>query len=257
MTLQLVALAVVLVAALVQLSLDHFWRERPESQRRHWARVLFWLIAVGALMNGVGMWLAHSSARDEQIRIERSAKAREMQAQRERQAISTQIQTLVTLAREHDPDLTEEEALRTITNEVLALRQRASQLEHDLSGLQRYTTVARYDVLGLTGIAGAGLKENSPIARALEGAYVKEGNKYFPRCDSQGISQFASVARDHPNFPFSYWALALCLRDAGDPQWRIHADRAISIFEHTTKIDGHNPQHDQAKRQLDALIAEQ
>ncbi len=124
MTLQLVALAVVLVAALVQLSLDHFWRERPESQRRRWARLLVGFVVVGALMNGVGIWL-----------VERSAKTREIQAQRERQAISTQIQTLVTLARERDPNLTEEEALRTITNEVLALRQRASQLEHDLSGL--------------------------------------------------------------------------------------------------------------------------
>ena len=31
----------------------------------------------------------------------------------------------------------------------------------------------KYSALGLTGIAGEGLKENSPIARALEGAYIK------------------------------------------------------------------------------------
>ena len=45
--------------------------------------------------------------------------------------------------------------------------------EHELQGLRRYSRVAKYSALGLTGIAGEGLKKNSPIARALEGAYIK------------------------------------------------------------------------------------
>ena len=143
------------------------------------------------------------------------------------------------------------------------LRERASQLEYKLEGFRQYGNIAKYNAFGLTGLAapGSGLKENSPIADALEGAYIeiegKGGLRSYPRCDAQGINMFANVVRDFPDFPFGYWALAVCFSEESNPQWRTHAERAKEIFEHTTKIAGHKPQHDEALQEIERLLAEQ
>ena len=257
----LIGLAVVLGAAVVQLCLEHFWRERSARLRRRWAYILGVLVIAGAIANELDTWQRQAEEREEREQIELAASARERQARLERQEISVNIQDLVTLARERDPSLTEQEALHTVTTEVRTLRERTSQLEHELQGLRRYSKVAKYSALGLTGIAGEGLKENSPIAHALEGAYIKiegeTGPEYQPRCDAQGLARFAKVAREFPDFPFSHWALAKCLRQAGNPQWRVHAERAMTIFEHTTRIGERSPHHDQARKQMEQLLAEQ
>ena len=258
---QMIALAVILTAGLVQLFLEYFLPKEPASSRRRWTYILILLVLAGAIANGIDTWQTHVNQSEARERLESTVNEREQQARKERQEISEKIQNLVTLARERNPNLTEQEALRTISAEVRTLRERQSQLEHELQGLRRYSRVAKYSALGLTGIAGAGLKENSPIARALEGAYIKvdkeTGPDYFPRCDAKGLALFASVAREFPDFPFSHWALAKCLKQIGDPQWRSHAERAMAIFQHTTRISGHSPHHDQARTQMEHLLSEQ
>lgn len=260
-SIELLALIAVLIVALVQLLLEFFWKGRPENLRRRWAYILVGLVIAGAIANGVGAWQTRVDESQERERTERVAMDREQQAQKERQAISEKIQNLVTLARERDPDLTELEALRAITSEIRSLRERTSQLHQELEGLRRYSKVAKYNALGLTGIAGEGLKENSPIARALEGAYTEvkkdSGPEYFPRCDEQGLSRFANVAKEFPDYPFSYWALAKCLKPIGSPHWRAYAERAMAILEHTTRVSERSPHHDQARKQMEELLSGQ
>ena len=260
LSVELIGLAVVLGAAVVQLCLEHFWQERPAQLRRGWAYTLGVLVIAGAIANQIGTWQRQAEERDERERVELAAEAREQQARQERQEISADIQDLVTLARERNPSLTEKEALRTILAELRTLRERASQYEHELQGVRQYSETAKYNVLGLTGIAGAGLKENSPIARALEGAYIEiereTGPEYHPRCDAQGLAQFGNVVKEFPDFPFSYWALAKCLKQAGNPKWRVYAERAMSILEHTTRIGKRSRNHDEAREQMEQLLAE-
>ena len=258
---ELIALVVILTAALVQLYREHFSPNEPAWRRRRWTYILVVLVITGAIANGIGAWQTHVNQNEARERLERTVKEREQQARKERQEISDKIQNLVTLARERDPNLTEQEALRTISTEVRTLRERTSQLEHGQQGLSQYSSMAKYNVLGLTGIAGVGLKENSPIARALKGAYIKVETEtepeYQPQCDVQGLALFVSVAREFPDFPFSHWALAHCLKRLGNPQWRIHAESAMNILQHTTRISGHSPDHDQARTQMEQLLSEQ
>ena len=257
----LIGLAVVLGAAVVQLCLEHFWRERPARLRRRWAYILGLLVIAGAIANEIDTRQRQAEEREERERIEFAATAREQQARVERQEISANIRDLVTLARERDPGLSETEALRTILTELRTLRERTAQHERELQGVRQYSEIAKLNVLGLSGRAGAGLKEDSPIARALEGAYIKveseTGPEYHPRCDAEGLARFANVTRGFPDFPFSYWALAKCLKGASNPQWRFFAERAMSILEHTTRIGGRNQNHDQARHQMEQLLAEQ
>lgn len=257
-SIELIALVVVLTAALVQLFLQYFCHEVPTKSRRRWTYVLVVLVIAAAMANGIGSWRTHVDQSETRERIELAAKEREQQARKERQEISEEIRELVTLARERDPDLSEQQAIRMITAEVRSLRAKTSQLAHELQGLRRYSKVAKYSALGLTGIAGQGLKENSPIALALHGAYIKVekegGPDYYPRCDAQGLARFEAVTKNFPDFPFSHWALAKCLKQIGNPQWRKYAERAMEIFEHTTRISDRSPHHDQAREQIEQLL---
>ena len=260
MTFQLLALAVVLCAAIMQLSLEHFGRDRVSRRRLYAVYTLFGLIVAGALANGLATWHTHRTAEADRLRLERAAAEREERAQAERRAITAEVQALVALARERDPGLTEAEALHEVSAEVRRLRQQSAQLQQELRGIEKYSRVAKYNVLGFTGIAGPGLEELSPIAAALDGAYIQERTsgepRYRARCDGSALARFAAVARDHPDFPFSHWALAQCLRQADDPRWRAHAERAMAILRHTTRLAERSPHHDQARRQLEALLAE-
>lgn len=259
-SIELIALVVVLSAALVQLFLQYFYREAPTASRRRWTYILVALVIAGAIANGIGSWRTHVDQKEARERIEQTTNEREQQARKERQQISENIRELVTLARERDPSLSEQEAIRVITAEVRSLRERTSQLADELHGLRRYSKMAKYSALGLTGIAGEGLKEDSPIARALQDAYIKVGSEngpnYYPRCDAQGLARFEAVTRKFPDFPFSHWALAKCLKQMGNPQWRNYAERAMAIFKHTTRISDRSPHHDQARKQIEQLLAE-
>ena len=257
----LIGLVIVLSGTLVQLRLDYFLRNHSPALQQRWARILAVLTCVGVVTTGIGFWQTHVEDRVELARVERATQEREQQAQKERQTISIKIQDLVTLARDRDPSLTELEALHTVSTELRNLRGKASQLEHDLDGLRRYSYIAKYNVLGISGKYGKEFKEISPISRALEGAYDEKegdnGSSYSPRCDAEGINMYANVVRDFPDFPFSHWALTICLGKQGNPQWRTYAKRAKEIFEHTTQIANHHPHHDVVFQQIERLLAQQ
>ena len=72
----------------------------------------------------------------------------------------------------------------------------------------------------------------------------------------KGLARFEIVTREFPDFPFSYWALAKCLKHTGDPQWLAYGERAMSIFQHTTQISERSPHHDQARKQMEELLNE-
>ena len=246
---ELFALAVVLSAAVIQLLLEYFRKEKPAKARKRWAYILTALVILGALGNGVGKWMTHTDTIEERKRLEQVTETRERTAQQERQVLSAQIQGLA-----GRPGLTDQEALIAISGELQNLREQASSLELGLQGMRRYSKVAKYNVLGLTGRAGVGLQENSPIERALNGAFMvgegPNGPTYTPQCSESALAQFGSVAQTWPDFPFSHWALATCLRQTGNLEWQAHAERALEIFKHTTQLAEHSSHHDQAQAAL-------
>ena len=255
LTVELIALTVVLFAAVIQLLLEYSRKEQPAVSRRYWAYILAGLVIMGALGNGVGKWMTHKETTEERMRFEQIAETRERTARQERQSLSAQIQALA-----GRPGLTDQEALIAVSAELRNLREYATSLELGLQGLRRYSQVAKYNVLGLTGRAGEGLAENSPIERALNGAFVvgegPNGPTFTPRCNESALNQFEHVTQTWPDFPFGHWALAMCLRQSGNPDWQTHAKTAMEIFEHTTRLAEHSPHHDQAMQQLAKLLSQ-
>ena len=253
--LKLIGPVIPVVAALIQLGRESGWLSGGTLHGPRWTFALIGTIIVGGAFNSAMTWQTHQREERERERIERTTEGREQRARKERQEIAKGITNLeFALGREHDPNLTLQEALSKISTDVHNLRQQASTLGNEVEGLRKYSSVAKLNAMGLTGIYGEGLEERTSISRALEGAYESirtEGQEeQHPGCDDERLTLFRKVAKEHPNFPFAHWAIAGCLGKVGNPDWHTHAKRAMAILRHTTQIEGHHPHHSEVRQKI-------
>ena len=183
---------------------------------------------------------------------EEAADAREA-----RRRIEESTAEVVALMRERDPGLTELEALDRLAEELRELHKRSASLEDQLTGLKMYRDVAELNVLGDPGTAGSGLRYSSALTRALKGSWYERDGQLYQRCDQTSLAKFSAVAGSHPTFPFAHSALADCAFEAGDDSWRQHADRALKILRHTTRMSGHHRHHDEVYEHLISRLEQQ
>jgi hypothetical protein len=115
---------------------------------------------------------------------------------------------------------------------------------------EEYSDSAKLNVSGGEHNVMPPMIEKGDIADAMRpGVSMGEGH-YDIKCDPAAIAAFKKTATAFPKFPFSFYALTDCLRQAGDDHWRSYARTAIGIFEKTTTVAGHNGNHDQALANL-------
>ena len=245
---------VVLGVSLWSILLESSCRNRPILDRLRAIGGRVAVMIATTLIAEVGIFSSHLSEQRQRRNSEAQAEARFQRARDQRREISTSIGELVTLARQRNPGLTEQQALTQISAEVRSLREETADLEDQITVLKRYSNVAELNARGVRGIAGPGLTESSPISRALEGAYAERGGRLYPLCDVNRLAQFGTVAQEHPDFPFTHYALAVCQQKLGNSSWREHANRALEILEHTTELAGHHPQQAQIQEELQRLL---
>ena len=89
----------------------------------------------------------------------------------------------------------------------------------------------------------------------MEEIWEERDGQLYPRCDTSAIDKLLAVTIEHPEFPFAHYALSVCAFHVGDDSWRRHAEDAVEIFRHTTQIERHKPQHDQAFQVLQDRLA--
>ena len=185
--------------------------------------------------------VAEEEGRQTRQRLEEEAATARREAataRQERQRIEASAAEAVALMRERDPSLTIEEALALVAEEF-------RKLQGQISGIKMYGADAERNALGEHKFAEGrnGLSDNSPLARAMDGAWDERDGVYQPRCDPESLTKLSTVAEDFPTFPFAHYALALCAARAGDVRWRQHADHAMEILKHTTQIAGSHRHH--------------
>ena len=253
-SLSYVPAGVALVAATIQFFLANASVDWPVRKRTSLNLAFLSAVAAGILTTTFLNDRASVRAEEERLATGKATQELQEKAHIERKEISGEIKELAALVGAMDPSLTDEQTLSRIGVEIHRLRERTSELDDELDGLRKYGSVARLNVVGLSGTAGVGLRESSPLSRALEGAYettVEElRTMHQTKCDDEAMSSFADVATKYPHFPFAHWAVAVCLREAGSPLWRVHAERAMAILEHTTRISGRHSHHDSVRAQI-------
>ena len=129
-----------------------------------------------------------------------------------------------------------------------------AQQQQIIDAMRYYLRVAELNTKGLTGSVGFGLKESSPLSKALEGTWIESDGMITFSCEESSLEKLRHVEVSVPRFPFSYYGLAVCLRKRGDANWRKYAEKAAQILEITTSLESHHPSHDKILQQIrDAL----
>lgn len=125
----------------------------------------------------------------------------------------------------------------------------------DFKDYSEYSSVAELDFVGNPpGIApGSDLVCNSWLCNQLKGTYTKKNGQIYMSRDKYACDKYIAITKKQPKFPFSYYFVALCLKEKNDDDWNIYAAKAITILEITTTIDGHRVHHDKILDKLRSI----
>lgn len=134
-----------------------------------------------------------------------------------------------------------------------------NEVQLGLETLVRYQSVAKLNARGLTGMVAPDgiLMEHTPIGDAMAATIVNmpENRTAFKTTD-EALAIYHQVIQKFPDFPFSYFALAIGLRDKNNPSWVSYAETGVKIFERTTSLPEHNKGHDECLQYLQKILKE-
>ena len=93
----------------------------------------------------------------------------------------------------------------------------------------------------------------TPLSLMMDGTYKLDGNTLTFYRTPDAEARLRKVIANYPEFPFAHYGLALCLRDRADGGWRAEMARAKEIFQITTSVPGHQPDHDDALKRINQI----
>jgi hypothetical protein len=101
----------------------------------------------------------------------------------------------------------------------------------------------------------------SGLPQILIGTYSITGsasdgapNRIEYKCDVDSQQKYQKAIDFNKNYPFSYYALAVCEKQVNNQEWQSNARKALDIFNITTVIDGHNLWHDLGKKEVEKIL---
>jgi hypothetical protein len=135
-----------------------------------------------------------------------------------------------------------------------------ARLEHDLEAVRHYADMARLNIIGRPACHGED-KDSPSLATMLETTYTLERNGAADMYVSFNIAPeadtiYRAVIKHYPRFPFAYALLGLSLKAQEDVEWRIRLHEAREILEQTTRISGHDADHDKMLQAINATLQE-
>ncbi len=121
--------------------------------------------------------------------------------------------------------------------------------------LVKYQEIADYNANGNKSGAVFGVRMvPTPIDDWNKDFVVRREGRIVCKCSPSAITQCRMVIDKLPLYPFSYYFLAVCLKENGDQSWIEYAKKAKSILEKTTKLSSHHSDHDQILNEVNKLF---
>jgi hypothetical protein len=120
--------------------------------------------------------------------------------------------------------------------------------------MNEYTHVATWNMAGKA-ILWNSKELETPIS-GWDTDYRKKGpiGESEWECGSAALYHYRDVMEQYPKYPFTYYALAKCLRIKGEPAWEEYATKAVTILKKTTRLYGHASDHDDALVELSTVL---
>jgi hypothetical protein len=120
------------------------------------------------------------------------------------------------------------------------------RLQSVTEAVRGFSDIATLNPAGLPFRERSGIRYDSPLSTALRDLYVTTDSTINFKLGLEFEPRYKRIVEQFPRFPFAYVALAESMRYRGDSSWREYAQKAVSILEKTTTIDGHDRSHDDA-----------
>lgn len=123
-----------------------------------------------------------------------------------------------------------------------------------VDAIRDFAGMAELNPLGKKFLTGNTISYSTKISKIMDGAISVDDKKYEFKCTDAALRYYEQAIDEYPKFPFSYYALAFCLRQRQNPKWTEYAKKAQGILSKTTEIDGHHDTHDQALQKIETWL---
>jgi hypothetical protein len=133
-----------------------------------------------------------------------------------------------------------------------ALAERIGQVELSVISLFDYQEVSTWRFLGVSvkKVGGTEMVGDSPALNWSDN-YVKINNVGVITnldCSVKAVKHYLDIIQRFELYPFPYYVLALCQQKNKQPEWEATMGKAYKILSVTTRIPGHDPDHDAVLR---------
>ena len=120
-----------------------------------------------------------------------------------------------------------------------------------------YQDIASYNANGNKSGAINGIRMvPTPVDDWNKEFVVRQDGRIVCKCSSLAINKSREIIDKFPTYPFSYYFLALCLRENAQQSWKDYAIKAKLILERTTKIPSHHSDHDLILNEINRLFSD-
>jgi hypothetical protein len=145
-------------------------------------------------------------------------------------------------------------SVKALQKENLQKNNEIKRLDRNVQDIKSYSEVAKLSIVGTpmkyVATGGLSVKYSSDLTNLLENVFRSNDSTTEVIISDSALIYADEVIDKYPNFPFSYWAKSVILRQRNDPAWIQFAAKAVIILQITTTLDGHNTEHDILLKQL-------
>jgi hypothetical protein len=137
--------------------------------------------------------------------------------------------------------------------QISDLKMKTSSQEERQDVIQEYSEVASWNFQGSLEI-GSGVAVSSPVSNWTNNFVKEKDGQISWQCSSDALVNYKRITNKYPKYPFPYYLITLCLKNANDPSWKIYARKGLDICNKTTMVPKHSPSHDDVLKRLKELL---
>lgn len=137
-----------------------------------------------------------------------------------------------------------------ISEIYMEINRKDSLREKEIQDVRDYSNMARLNIYGLE-IDDGDVLFQSGISVLMRKVWSRNKDNGFSLIVTDSALYYANLVIERfPKFPFGYASRAMLLSNSNFPESLKSAKKAIEILRVTTKIEGHNPNHDEILKRL-------
>jgi len=134
-------------------------------------------------------------------------------------------------------------------------KRQLTEQQAKLDIIQEFTEVASWNHIGETE-SGGGVSFSGPLSGLLNKRVTERNGRIVWQCNPEALKDYQRIIKQYPRYPFPYWYIGMCLKEARDPSWKSYATKGLELFMKTTTIPKHSLSHDSGLKSLKETLQE-